>query len=146
MGSALGDGPATVAGVPRRTVLWQRLHTADGLALTALNAAARHRPQGPPRHTTASCAEEWLTHLPPAAGAHILIVSGNPHTARTFSDITRAARATGRDDLALHWPGPARPTSPGAWSCAWERSPACSTTPLTPPPLLKESLRLRLER
>ncbi|WKU48709.1 hypothetical protein Q3V23_34150 [Streptomyces sp. VNUA116] len=105
-------GPATVAGVPRRTVLWQQLVTADGPELTVLNAAARHRPQGPPRHTTAGCAEEWLAHLPPAAGARVLVVSGNPHTERTLGDIARVTRAAGRDDLSLHPAGNGAPERP----------------------------------
>ncbi|MEU3873165.1 MULTISPECIES: hypothetical protein [Streptomyces] len=105
-------GPATVAGIPPRTVLWERLSTAEGLELTVLNAAARHRPQGPPRHTTASCAEEWLAHLPPATGTHVLVVTGNPHTERTLGDITRVARAAGRGDLSLHPAGNGAPERP----------------------------------
>ncbi|MEV4432566.1 hypothetical protein [Streptomyces sp. NPDC049585] len=105
-------GPATVVGIPRRTVLWQQLRTVDGLELTVLNAAARHRPQGSPRHTTASCAEERLVHLPPATGARVLVVSGNPHTERTLGDIARVARAAGRDDLSLHPSGNAAPERP----------------------------------
>ncbi|MCA6095546.1 tetratricopeptide repeat protein [Streptomyces sp. SCA3-4] len=77
-----------------------------------LNAAARHRPQGPPRHTTASCAEEWLAHLPPAKGASVLVVSGNPHTERTLGDIARVARTAGRDDLSLHPAGNGAPEPP----------------------------------
>ncbi|GHG63274.1 hypothetical protein [Streptomyces griseocarneus] len=50
--------------------------------------------------------------IPPAAGAHILIISGNPHTERTLSDITRTARATGRDDLTLHPAGTSAPDLP----------------------------------
>ncbi|MBD0746750.1 hypothetical protein BG418_34555 [Streptomyces sp. CBMA152] len=108
----LATGPATLSGIPRRTVLWQELRTADGLALTVLNAAARHRPQGPPRHTTASCAEEWLAHLPPAVGARVLIISGNPHTERTLGDIARVARCAGRDDVILQAAGNGAPDRP----------------------------------
>ncbi|MEW2581321.1 hypothetical protein [Streptomyces syringium] len=105
-------GPAPVAGIPRRTVQWQRLRTVEGLELTVLNAAARHRPQGPPRHTTSSCAEEWLAHLSPGNGADVLVVSGNPHTERTLGDIARVARQAGRDDLTLHPAGNGAPKWP----------------------------------
>ncbi|QIS14003.1 FliM/FliN family flagellar motor switch protein [Nocardia arthritidis] len=98
-------GPATVAGVPRRTVLWQRFGTPDGMDLFVLNAAARHRPQGPARPTTASCAEEWLRHLPPAIGAQVLVVAGNPHTERTVGDVARVVRTARRGDLTIHSAG-----------------------------------------
>ncbi|MEU6642087.1 hypothetical protein ABZ863_06010 [Saccharomonospora sp. NPDC046836] len=105
-------GVPSLPTVPARTLLWQRFRTPDGQQLVALNAAAQPRLQGPPRHTTASCAQEWLRHLPPPRGAAVLLFSGNPHTARTLDDVRQIVGRHGRHDLAVHAAGSGAPESP----------------------------------
>jgi hypothetical protein len=97
--------PKTATGVPGHSIR-AYLYDIQGAEFTVLNARAVDR-KGGPRHTTASCAEEWLNITPPSLGAKVLLISGNPHTKRTDQDVREILNQRARCDIEMTSCGPA---------------------------------------
>jgi hypothetical protein len=72
-----------------------------------LDAPKVSRPQGPSRHTTASCTSQWLDLMPPQAEAKILLIAGNPHSQRSLKEVEQAAANVERSDIEFKVSGPA---------------------------------------
>lgn len=100
------DGGRT-EGVPDRQVSSYTFLAPDRPRFKLMNCAAVERTGGSPRHTTRSCAAEWLEETPPSDGARVLVVAGNPHGLRNLRDIRSVARSAGRPDVDLSVCGPA---------------------------------------
>jgi hypothetical protein len=66
-----------------------------------LNAEAVPRRQGEPRHTTESCAKEWLALNNIPNNYTILEVNGNPHAYRINAEIKRVFSDAGRPDINI---------------------------------------------
>ncbi len=104
--------PTHQDGVPPREVESYELETEGGQKILIMNAAAVDRGDGrPPRHTTASCAREWLQHHAPPHGARVLFVSSNPHTLRTAQDTYAVLEEMGRGDIELVVAGASAPSN-----------------------------------
>jgi hypothetical protein len=99
--------PSLVDGIPDRNFA-SYTFTANGYPeLTLMDCAAVERPAGPARHTTGSCATEWLEEVTLSDKAQVLVVAGNPHILRNIRDIRRATRQNERPDIELTVCGPA---------------------------------------
>ncbi len=74
----------------------KRVLRSDKEVFNVVNANAVSRPQGAPRHTTASTTLDWLTQDNIEDGARVLFVSGNPYIHRTTQDVLSVIRHSGR--------------------------------------------------
>lgn len=83
------------------------LYQSGDITVELMDAPAVARPQGEPRHTTESCAEEWLKHRQPEYGSQVLFISSNPYIQRTTRTAKRAMANNGRDDIEVIPAGPA---------------------------------------
>lgn len=97
-------GAQPVPGVPQRTVKNYRLSADPDFVI--MNCVAVERPIGSPRHTTESCAQEWISDLAPSGASQVLVVAGNPHIPRTKRIIQRVTQEH-RPDIELVACGPA---------------------------------------
>jgi hypothetical protein len=106
--SQIGFAPR-IATVPQRTVAYQTFSADASPDFTLMHCAAvaPERPGAPVRHTSASCAREWLQSVAPEGPANVLMVSGNPHTLRNARELTSIIHEAGRDDLKVSVCGPA---------------------------------------
>lgn len=96
--------------VPSRIFESFEFQTDGGQPILVMNAAAVDRGEGRPRrHTTRSCAIEWLENHTPPQGARVLFVSSNPHTLRTAQDTYQVLREMGRGDIQLVVAGASAP-------------------------------------
>lgn len=79
--------------------------------IVLLNGEPVGREHGGSRHTTESCAEEWLAdsgmksdayhQLSPRQGARVAFLTHNPHIIRTARDVQNVLERSGRDDVEL---------------------------------------------
>ncbi|HEY5442549.1 MAG TPA: hypothetical protein VIJ68_03355 [Candidatus Saccharimonadales bacterium] len=83
------------------------LKTDDYPDFVLMNCQAVVRARGPARHTTVSCAAEWLETVAPRVASKVLLVAGNPHTLRNARDIQAVIRHQDRADIDLSVCGPA---------------------------------------
>lgn len=84
----------------------------NAMEIVVMNArtVSREKVSGQPRHTTESCAEEWLTgeHAPVRGdGTSILFVTNNPHTRRTTASVQDVVDKLGANHIDLVGCGPA---------------------------------------
>lgn len=105
----LGPQPK-VGNVPYRGVAYRR-YTRPGSnqLFNVLNAAAVDRPQGQPRHTSASSVREWLANFRPATAARVALISNNPHVLRVGAEAQAAFARLGRPDIIVESCGPGAP-------------------------------------
>lgn len=77
--------------------------------LQVINApsVSRAQMQGKDRHTTKSCAEEWLTMLNGSQPERVLFVTSNPYVQRTTNDVRRVLQEAGMGSVELVGCGPA---------------------------------------
>lgn len=71
----------------------------NGTPVTLLHSQAVNRPNGEARHTSESCADDWLEIVPPAQGARVGFVTGNPHIERATRSVHAKLHKAGRDDV-----------------------------------------------
>jgi hypothetical protein len=82
--------------------------TDTGQEILLINAAAVDRGiDRPRRHTSKSCAVEWLERHAPKRHAKVLYITDNPSTLRTALDTYAVLKKYGRDDIHLIPAGPA---------------------------------------
>lgn len=98
---------AVVANTPEPEVASYTLETNGYPDFVLMNCRAVTRATGPPRHTTVSCATEWLQTVAPQGASKVLLVAGNPHTLRNARDVQGVIRHQDRDDIKLNVCGPA---------------------------------------
>lgn len=103
---------SVAGGVPDRAAASYTFANEDFPDFVLMNCAAVERAQGPPRHTTTSCAAEWLQTFSPEPATNVLVVSGNPHILRSGHDIRGSLTDSGLADVELGVCGPA--ASPNA--------------------------------
>ncbi len=84
---------------------FERYQSGD-LTVELMDAPPVDRPQGKPRHTTESCAEEWLEHRQPEYGSRVLFISSNPYIQRTNRAFERVIANNGRNDIEVISAGP----------------------------------------
>lgn len=94
-----------VEGAPAQEMTDYYYTTEDGHEIIIMDAPAVERKNGDtvidPRHTTTSATREWLERHPPAHGAKVLYVTGNPHSLRTTQDTYKMLVDMGREDIEL---------------------------------------------
>jgi hypothetical protein len=81
--------------------------TAGQLQLMNALPVSRAHLEGKPRHTTKSCAEEWVKMLDGEQPERVLFVTSNPYVQRTTKDVERVLREAGMGSVELIGCGPA---------------------------------------
>lgn len=71
----------------------------EGVPVTLLHSQAVSRPNGQARHTSESCAEDWLDIVPPSEGARVGFVTGNPHIERASRSVHAKLLKAGHADV-----------------------------------------------
>lgn len=79
----------------------------QGIVLMNALPVPRKALEGKSRHTTESCAQEWIEHHLPEAPGRILLVSSNPYVQRTTMVVRRELDKAGLDKTEVVGCGPA---------------------------------------
>jgi hypothetical protein len=100
------DNSQVVPGVPARLASQYVFEAPDAPEFRLMNAAAVARAKGTARHTTASCAMEYLADVASTGLESVLFVSGNPHIGRNGRELRDIFKIY-RPDLMIDICGPA---------------------------------------
>lgn len=78
-----------------------------------LHTKATKRTLGAPRHSTETCAADWLNIFQPRTGSRVAFISSNPFIDRTTRVVRRVMSEQGRKDISISGGGTAAmPTTP----------------------------------